>query len=65
MNGIVVVEFPLQSGVAQGDPISPPLFLLVGEAITRTIVEDPYCRSPEAYILVRGAFTLPYLTHEE
>eukprot|EP00965_Chrysotila_dentata_P140736 4652743-Pleurochrysis_carterae.AAC.1 len=40
MNGSLGVEFPLQSGVAQGDPISPLLFLLVGKAITRMIAED-------------------------
>eukprot|EP00965_Chrysotila_dentata_P014723 487228-Pleurochrysis_carterae.AAC.1 len=40
MNGSLGVEFPLQSRVAQGNPISPLLFFVVREAVTRMIAED-------------------------
>jgi hypothetical protein len=41
MNGHLGPRFPLHSGVAQGCPISPLLFLVVTEALTRMLVNDP------------------------
>ena len=40
MNGHLGQPFPLNSGVAQGCPLSPLLFLLITEALTRLIVND-------------------------
>ena len=42
MNGHLGPSFPLNSGVAQGCPISPLLFLVITEALTRLIVNDPH-----------------------
>ena len=40
MNGHLGQAFPLNSGVAQGCPLSPLLFLVITEALTRLIVND-------------------------
>ena len=40
MNGTLGPSFPLHSGVAQGCPCSPLLFLVVTEALTRLIMND-------------------------
>ena len=40
MNGRLGRKFPLASGVAQGCPLSPLLFLCITEALTRLIVND-------------------------
>ena len=40
INGRLGESFPLGSGVAQGCPCSPLLFLLITEALTRSIVRD-------------------------
>ena len=40
MNGSLGPKFQLHSGVAQGCPISPLLFLVVTEALTRLIMND-------------------------
>ena len=40
MNGHLGRPFPLHSGVAQGCPISPLLFLVITEALTRLMVND-------------------------
>ena len=40
-NGYYSQPFPIQSGVAQGCPLSPLLFTLVAEALKRTIENDP------------------------
>ena len=40
VNGYLSDSFPLQSGVAQGCPLSPLLFLLVTEILTRAIETD-------------------------
>ena len=42
MNGHLGRAFPLASGVAQGCPLSPLLFLIITEALTRLIVNDPH-----------------------
>ena len=42
VNGYLSAPFPILSGVAQGCPISPLLFLLVTEVITRLITNDEY-----------------------
>ena len=39
-NGELGETFYIGSGVAQGCPLSPLLFLLIGEALTRTIMTD-------------------------
>ena len=40
-NGYYSKPFPIQSGVAQGCPLSPLLFTLVAEALKRTIEANP------------------------
>ena len=40
MNGTLGPKFPLHSGVAQGCPLSPLLFLVITEALTRLIMND-------------------------
>ena len=40
MNGRLGRKFPLASGVAQGCPLSPLLFLCITEALTRLVVND-------------------------
>ena len=40
INGYLGPKFPLGSGVAQGDPVSPLLFLLITEPLTRMFVRD-------------------------
>ena len=40
MNGTLGPKFPLHSGVAQGCPLSPLLFLVITEALTRLIQND-------------------------
>ena len=40
MNGTLGPKFQLHSGVAQGCPLSPLLFLVITEALTRLIVKD-------------------------
>ena len=40
VNGYLGPQFPLGSGVAQGDPISPLLFLLITEPLTRIFQRD-------------------------
>ena len=39
-NGIVSDQFEIRSGVPQGCPASPLIFLLVAEALTRAVVRD-------------------------
>ena len=41
MNGTLGPKFELHSGVAQGCPLSPLLFLVITEALTRLITSDP------------------------
>ena len=40
MSGHAGDPFPLTSGVAQGDPLSPLLFLIITEAFTRMVSDD-------------------------
>ena len=40
MNGKLGPKFPLHSGVAQGCPLSPVLFLVITEALSRLITND-------------------------
>ena len=40
MNGTLGPKFSLHSGVAQGCPLSPLLFLVITEALTRLIKND-------------------------
>ena len=40
INGRLGTSFPLASGVAQGCPLSPLLFIIVTEALTRLINSD-------------------------
>ena len=47
MNGHVGPAFPLNSGVAQGCPISPLLFLVITEPLTRLIVNDTSIKGVE------------------
>ena len=46
-NGYLSAPFPINSGVAQGCPLSPLLFLLVTEVITRLIIQDDQYRGVE------------------
>ena len=41
VNGYLGPSFSLGSGVAQGDPISPLLFLCIAEPLARLIMKDP------------------------
>ena len=45
MNGTLGPKFPLHSGVAQGCPISPLLFLAITEALTRLLSNDTQIES--------------------
>jgi hypothetical protein len=40
-NGELSDSFEIQSGTPQGCPLSPLIFLLIGEALTRSVMEDP------------------------
>ena len=40
MNGSLSPEFEIGSGVAQGCPLSPLLFLFIAEPLTRLILQD-------------------------
>ena len=40
MNGTLSPEFDIGSGVAQGCPLSPLLFLFIAEPLTRLILQD-------------------------
>ena len=44
VNGYLGPEFPLGSGVAQGCPLSPLLFLVIAEPLTRMINDNPDIR---------------------
>ena len=44
VNGVRSRSFPIHSGVPQGCPISPLIFLLVTEALTRAILDEPSSR---------------------
>ena len=47
INGFLGPSFPLNSGVAQGCSLSPVLFLVITEALTRMIMDDPRIRGIE------------------
>ena len=48
INGHLGAPFALQSGVAQGCPLSPLLFLCITEALTRLIQQDNTIKGVEA-----------------
>ena len=43
-NGYLGPSFPIRSGVAQGCPLSPLLFLVMAEALTRLINKNPHIK---------------------
>ena len=43
-NGTKSDQFPIRSGVPQGCPASPIIFLLIAEALTRAVVRDSKLR---------------------